>query len=141
MRLEQVYAALPAYFDRNPQAEHLYYSDTGVSPHSLTVRATYTVPANKKAIVSEIYLAVMRYDVATTYLVPAIFVRYTPSGGTARFIASASRHDNKRWEWTKIHLTNVLIMEEGDKLELLTEDGSTGGTCQYHGNVCIYQFG
>jgi len=123
--------ARPAWYDRNPIQQVDYYTGQTVAPHGVTIRCTYTVPAQKKAIVESLQVNLVRRATATTAGVAGAYAMLTPNGGTAEEILDSHIFANTIGDKDGQAQQGALTLLEGDKLDLKTYDGSTGGTVDY----------
>ena len=126
--------------DRKPTQVQLQYSATGVAPHAATQRATYTVPANRKAQITGIKVFAMRLTAAGAVGIVQAYVQYTPSGGTAGILALAQFDTNSVGDKDKDSQPAQHTMSAGDILAIFTADGSTTGTVNYDEYVTIIEF-
>jgi hypothetical protein len=117
---------------------HFAYADA--SPHSPTVRITYTVPAGKKAMVELLSCRVNRVTAATTLGSAQAWWALTPSGGTEKYLLMASLRTNNVGDNREHGIGATLIMLAGDALKGYTCDTSTGGTCDYFLSLKITEF-
>ena len=104
------------------------YSAAGVAPHAATTRWTYTVPANKRAILDIISVFLLRDAAPATAGEALVYVNFTPSGGsTTAFllvgnitaVVGTPQYQSAAAGW---------MLGAGDAIGGLTADGSTGGT-------------
>jgi len=123
--------ARPDWYDRNPAFAGVSYVGTGVAPHALTVRGTYTVPSGKKAFLEASYLNGRRQTVATTVGIVALSLWVTPSGGGAYRLAQITWKDNTVDYFKEETFAALGVLQTGDKVDICTSDASTGGTCEY----------
>lgn len=125
--------------DRNPTVIWKYFGLTGVSPHTLTQRWIYTVPANRRAFIYSLYIFYERATVATTVgrygghfgaddgvTTPAFIQTYTRDN-TVGFIKDAA-------------LSPVGFMESSAHIQFYTTDTSTGGTVDFFGTLMALEF-
>jgi len=113
------------------------YIATGVSPHSGTTRASYTIPSEYRGRVLGIYIRLSRATAASAAGWVHGLVAYTPYGGTQRSVVGQA-HNNNAVGYTLYHNTVCgLMMHPGDVIAIQTADGSTGGTCDYYITVQI----
>ena len=130
----------PTYYDRNPVARQLNYSAGGVVPHGATQRATYTVPAGKRAFCDAFFTSVRRSGAAAPVGVAQVYAQYTPNGGTAGLMGMASLSTNNVNDTTSGSGTGMGIMYAGDVLGIFSSDTSTGGTVDYNIHYKITEF-
>lgn len=140
MRYSNPTAARGAYHDRSAVNVTRSYNALNVAPHGLTVRASYTVPAYHIAMIDLVSLATMRNTVATTPAVYQAFLRYTPSAGSPIDMLQCATAQNSTNVFTTLNLSGAGVLLPGDVIELLTTDGSTGGTVHYNAILKILQF-
>lgn len=133
-------AARPAYFDRNSVPTAFGHATVGAAPHAETIRASYTVPAGKKAWVGTVWL----YEERSTAAAPAAkmwsALKYTPFGGTIRYIDESILATNGVNDIVDRTVTGFEFMASGDKLDLVSADQSTGGTSSPFGTVKYTEF-
>jgi len=135
-----VASSRPDYFDRNPLAKDLGYSAAGIGPHGSTTRATYTVPAGKKAYLEVIAAHIRRQTAAAPVgLVRALFI-YTPFGGSSWYPTLITLATNGVSDAAHGELSGLGLLAAGDLIRLLTEDLSTGGTVEYQGIIKAVEF-
>jgi len=123
--------ARAAWYDRTAASKCDYYYGQGVSPHAVTTRLTYTVPAGKKAMVEVMQVRVRRASAATTVGLAGAYVMLTPSGGVIKEILDTGINDNTVNARDNNALGGTMVLCTGDQLDLKTYDLSTGGTCDY----------
>lgn len=102
------------------------------APHADTVRWTYTVPANRFAIVELLHLKNKRDTAAAPAGSLSNYVGYTVSGGTEQvlintqhFAAAVDAGDSATWG-------SEMRLATGDRLRGRTSDTSTGGASFYY---------
>jgi len=123
--------ARPDWYDRNPAMIWNTYNASGVAPHSLTTRWTYTVPTGKKALLEQAMTYIMRSTAATTLGWASLKIWYQPSGGTNREMVYVDLYDNTVAAKTISHFSFAMVLLAGDVLTGTSADTSTGGTCNY----------
>lgn len=130
------------YYDRNPSPTVLSYIFRAVAPAGSTLRATYTVPTDKKAFLETSQLDVVRSAAATTPSFVAFLLRQTPSGGTAQEIQWAQIQDNHNavGDRNTVFWASSIMLLEGDVLAMTTLDSSTGGAIDYLGIAKVNEF-
>jgi len=120
------------YYDRKAVSIPGEYIGNTVAPHAATVRRTYTCPPDRKAIVELIELEVVRISVAAPVGIAQAYALFTPAAGTpANTVLVARIRTNVAEDMDSGELQTAFSMHEGDRLDLMTIDLSTGGTCQY----------
>jgi len=132
--------ARPDWYDRNPVSRVDYYWGSGVAPHGVTTRLSYTVPSGKKAMVEVLVLKVRRNTAATTLGIARASLILTPSGGAPDNFMDACIVNNTVDVKDGWSIGASLALITGDLLEFTTYDGSTGGTCDYWLSYKITEF-
>lgn len=131
MKTGQPIIGRPAWYDRNPASKADIWTGAGVAPHAATTRKTYTCPAGKKAMVEVLELSVIRETAATTVGTAQAYVTITPSGGSAIVCIAAWIRTNTVADRNDAFLGASMLLFPGDRIDLMTLDLSTGGTCAY----------
>ncbi len=128
------------YFDRTPTQNPLSVSLSNVAPTPDTVRATYTVPAARKALVSSLFVSFVRITSATTPAEVHHRVLFTPSGGGGKITLEVVLQTNNVGDRASEALSPQAVLLAGDLIEFHTFDLSTGGTVSYSGGALITEF-
>lgn len=129
MRLSNIQAmSRPEPSDRNGTAQTIVYGANGVTPHAQTVRASYTVPAGRKAVVEASFCQMYRDNVAAPVNIVTASLYYTKSGGAAQQVLNAFSGNNTLWSGDHVYEGWSLRLFAGDAITLYTSDASTGGT-------------
>lgn len=116
------------WYDRKPISMSAYWDVTN-APHGTTVRRTYTCPKGKIAMVELLQVEVVRMIAAGTVGLASSFVRVTPTGQAIGDIVLAARiPTNVVGDRAEASLGTTFTMVEGDRLDLVTNDFSIGGT-------------
>jgi hypothetical protein len=131
MRTGQPIISRPAWHDRNPIQQLLWYNVNGTAPHSATQRWTYTVPTGKKAMLEALDGLICIVTAATTASRRKIYVRLTKSGGGSADIMNLQILTNSVGDVQTKTLGTSLLMLQGDSLTGYTADESTDGTVDY----------
>lgn len=132
--------ARPAYIDRTPGNATQVYGLTSVAPHAATQRASFTVPANRRAAFEDAFVDVHRQTAAGT---PALFkneVGFTASGGSRGVLAKAAGASNVVDAYVNDKLPATKYLQAGDAVDSTTADASTTGTIEYNGTLAVMQF-
>lgn len=132
--------ARPTYFDRNGVPTAIAMTVNASAPNIETVRASYTVPAGRKAYLSAVWLWVRRMTAAAPAALAYSDLRYTPNGGTNRYMSQAPLATNGVNDFSDRTLTGFDIMSTGDNIQLVQADGSTGGTCEFFSTAKYTEF-
>jgi len=134
------YIARPAWYDRNPVQRADSYLASDLAPHTETTRLTYTVPSGKKAMIEEISGRVLRTAAATTLGRARAKIALTPSGGSMKVLVEAKILKNTVGDTDVQGFPASMTLLAGDRLDLITDDMSTGGTCDFHLSYKITEF-
>jgi hypothetical protein len=132
----------PAYFEssRNPVSRALS-TYTYVAPHASTERATYTVPAGRKAVVET--LSAMLHRAAASTGTWQYFGNWqlTSAAGQQTFLLECRSSDTTANATRIENIGLALVMQAGDRLAFLTADaGSSGGNVEYQGDAKLTEF-
>lgn len=124
--------ARPNYYDRNPEGVLPDFAGSA-SPHALTTRDTYTVPAGRKAYLEYIGLMVRRATAATTPLRFAAIITFFDT------VLNKARNLDEVWSLTNTvgsgdrdSVASSIHLTTGDIITLQTIDESTGGVVTYN---------
>jgi hypothetical protein len=131
MRTGQPIISRPAWHDRNPSQQLLWYTVNGAAPHSAIDRWTYTVPTGKKAMLEALDGLICILTAATTAGRRKIYVRLTKSGGGSADIMNLQISTNGVGDVQTKTLGTSLLMLQGDTITGFTADESVGGTVDY----------
>ena len=126
-------------YDRNATIVGLRYTAL-LSPHGATVRATYTVPAGKKAYIGFCIAYIKRWTAAFPQGFPraSCYVELL-AGGSMNLVESVSPMTAVDVDVNTFGNTGMFALP-GDVITLLTEDNSTNGTVQYLLDAAIATF-
>lgn len=113
---------------------------TNVGPHGATTRWTYTVPANRLALVTVVNINLMRIVAATTLGQATALIEATING-TATTLARVVNY------LTAVQTTSLIgaygqnsLLAASDKLAAVTSDGSVGGQNNYMISAEVIEF-
>ena len=123
------------WYDRNPSTDVLVYSASGVAPHAVTVRATYTVPTGKKAWLSLITQSIFRATAAT--VVGKVTTWIWIAGAPASFLL---HQDNTEAAKEHAITSAVAAVQSGQVVEIRTQDAGEGGTMDYVLSILYTEF-
>jgi hypothetical protein len=127
------------WFDRNPLNKILSAGWTLYSPHGLTSRASYTVPAGKRACILACSLLWYRNSAAAP--VGAAENRLYINDGSNNFpIVINVAIDNTLSNIHSVNLTNIGWLTAGQICAIYTADGSTNGDIYYLGSFTYLEF-
>ncbi len=126
--------------ERNPLTIGLAYLAGGVAPHAATTRFTYTVPASRAAILSDVFFSVMRDAAAAPVgLVSARLVLTTLTSGSP-WLIEVSFIGNTVGDMTQNMLAPALYLRAGETIAAISDDASTGGSARYLLNAALTEF-
>ena len=114
------------WYDRNPVGKEFLYQAPTVAPHALVQRFLYTVPTGKKFFL-ESGLALAIRDAAAG---PADLVTAYLFARDYRCLAAVLL-TNAVGDRAQMNQGRSVIMVDGDRLQGMTGDVSTGGTINY----------
>lgn len=132
--------ARPAYYDRNPITTMVSINLAVVAPHVLTLRASYTVPANKKAWLDSVWLHIVRSNAAAPAGPAEIRCNETTTVVGAQLATYVYHNNNTVGFDVTQNLANGGFLGTGDNIQVFTIDTSTGGSCDYDMAVKATQF-
>ena len=127
--------ARPAYNDRQPIPILANYLASGVAPHAMTVRASYTPPDGYAAFIESIVLQVIRQSAAGVLSYSEAFIYFLPYYGGTYQLLPCTLFNNTVAQYAQQSLTSYGYMAFGDTLQIKTQDTSTGGFCAYSGLI------
>ena len=118
----------------------LTFTGAALAPAASTQRWTFTVPSNKRAILSYAQCWIYRVTAAAPVAEVLDSVKYTPSGGTIRDILVATTLKNAIADEAHAEFGSAFTMQAGDVIAGFTADGGTGGTVTHRVNAQVDQF-
>lgn len=133
---------IPPYFDgtRNPSEVLLTY-DVVLTPHGVTSRATYTVPAGRAAIWEMATTMLHRIAAATALGQCAAIWQYIRADATAINLVETRQQDNTVGAITRDNIPVRVYMGAGDKAQLITLDQGTGtSSVEFIGDAKLVEF-
>jgi len=141
VRISATFLARPEYYDRNPISRVLSGYYAAQSPHAFTERWSYTVPAGRKALVSELQLYFYRRTAATTVgLVYAyIQVNFVSGGGWVAVLVQEMVTNNVG-DKDHAEVGLLLFLSAGDVIRGADADGSTGGTVSFGESATLTEY-
>lgn len=130
MQLGQAQVVRSNWYDRSPSPIAEYFSVTD-SGHGKTLRASYTVPADRVAHISQIHATVWRSTVASA--VNNVFSHYEidNESGILQATNRLYQYGNAVGDTEHRVWTPDMLLPEGWTVELFTQDQSTGGDMWY----------
>ena len=131
MRISNVRASRPDWYDRNPAGVAESYLASAVVPHALTERWIYTIPTGKKAAIQILYLNLIKDSTATVGGLHTLDVAYTPSGGVELTIFYVAGILIAAGERQNAGVGATMVLLAGDLIRSRTQDLSIGGSNIY----------
>lgn len=116
-----------AYYDRNPTDVFNFTSQNALAPHALTNRWTYTVPAGRKAYLSNAFTIIHIVTAATTAGQRSARIT-TPS---VTFFLNRSVYANAVDTVDQANNGGTVLLLAGDASSGADVDVSTGGTVDF----------
>lgn len=110
------------------------------APHANTVRATYTVPANRVALLMYAQCSLLRDGATATPARASAVCVYTPNGKVAQNIVAVRMLTGNLGDKADVVFPGRLIMRTGDTLTINDADLSVGGTIQINEDVGLVEF-
>jgi len=133
-------SARAQYYDRSAEGFILGYGGSGVGPHGTTVRGSYTVPANRKTLVSSISMELFRESTTAANARYQARVKYTPFGGVASNLMLMKSY-NRLINFVLFgSISPSFVMYPGDVISIDTIDESAAGTVDYQSYCILTEF-
>jgi len=109
------------------------YISPALGPHALTLRATYTVPATRKAMIEVLTVWLERATVAAPLDVYRAFWRITRAtdGDQTDVIQVIERVSNVAGDTRHAEIGANFMLNPNDSIQGYTSDASTGGSAYY----------
>jgi hypothetical protein len=131
MRIQNVRASRPDWYDRNPVMVGNIYGGDALAPHALTTRFTYTVPTGKKCYLEYGQLKVTRDGATATPVKAGCDFPITAGISTTPILGIASIISGTLGATDNQTLGAAIILVAAFAFTGSTFDTSTGGTCGY----------
>jgi hypothetical protein len=138
MRVNYPSRASSLPIDRDPNPIIAFYNQTGIAPHSDTLRCTIAVPSGRLFELDGVYVQMVRNEVATTPGRFDVSVLLRPTGGTGYYVFRWTETFADLFDGIRFHIPGPLYLPEGAVLELYTADYSTGGSSAI--TACMYGY-
>lgn len=132
--------ARPNYYDRNPATNITTVAVGGITPHGSTVRASYTVPADKKAYLDSLWASMIRDGVTGSPGSTVMLIGYVPIGGSVGYLMQLFMNNGTLWTQVSDVVPAFGYMGPGDHFNVSTTDASSGGTFQFNAGVKRTEF-
>lgn len=128
------------WYDRNPTDISQAAVFLGVAPHLQVNRWLYTVPLGRKCFVEFLDLKISRATAAGAAGTPRCYFILNGALASAAFLSYCWILTNTVGEKDDVAIGQAMLLFEGETLEFDTIDDSTGGTCNYIGNLKATEF-
>ena len=125
---------------RNGSWKSIYYTGTNVGPHDSTTRATYTVPAGKKALVLNVSILMQRATAPTTPNFFSAVVSHTPNEGSSAWLGVTRSISGSVGGGDADRKYMCYPLNTYDMVTIVTRDVSSGGTVDYYIHVSIWEY-
>lgn len=125
--------------DRNPIFPHKAFNAEISEPDATTQRFTYTVPANRRAIVHDIWTYIQRTDTNASIAVAGIYVQVVHNTVSYQLIYNML-YDNNIGARAPLSVNPEFVMEAGDQLNAYTVSDGDGGkiVCSLSATITEY---
>lgn len=140
MRLAHLQSSRPPWYDRNSVTYAFSGTALNAAPHGTTSRATYTVPANRKAMLEFTTNYIQRVTAAAPNGTIGAFVNLLPATGGGIFAMQNFLISNTVLQIVTENSEQQAVMIEGDYLSITDYDDSTGGTATIATSVKITEY-
>ncbi len=133
--------ARPDYYDRNAADVSLNWASGGTGPHTATVRAAYTVPAGKKALVEAAVCYLQRLTAQTVIGNVALMVGvYSAAGAFLYNVVALPSYTTAAYQPPITeHQPRIGILFAGQILKIISSDLGTNGTVAYDASAKIVE--
>lgn len=127
------------YYGRNATYLNGGYGAFAVAPHADTQRFLYTVPANRRAVITSASIHIIRITAAAPL---GYAVMYIPANihSVTVYVAVAEINSNGVGDKGQDEIGGLVWLTAGDTAEIRTSDSSTGGTISYRGSFTLVEF-
>jgi hypothetical protein len=126
------------WYDRNALSKHAHLDASG-APHAATLRLTYVVPKDRKAMLELVQLSIKRLTAAATESDILAYLIITTNGESSRILTSRIVTNNVG-DSEKCEVGGTIMLNFGDRIDIYTFDGSTGGTIRYFLSYKVTEF-
>ena len=140
MRLAHLQSSRPPWYDRNSVTYAFSGTALNAAPHGTTIRATYTVPANRKAMMEFTTNYIQRITAAAPNGTIAAFVTMLPATGGGIYAMQNFLVSNTALQIVTENSEQQAVMVTGDYFDISDYDDSTGGTATIATSVKITEF-
>jgi len=126
-------------FGANPLVIHLF--DTGqAAAHGFTLRASYLVPPNRRAVLSGVHFQAEWYIVPAPLAVSTLRLQYQPNGGVDSTLFTLTTITSIIGDWRDMQLNTNMPLNAGDFLRFTTIFGGGVGNGYWSGNFAIVEY-
>lgn len=115
------------WYDRNPTSENMWYNSAN-SPFAPTMIDSYTVPANRRAIVELMDVTVRRVTAASSLGPASGYFQLKPGGGAAEVMLIRYLENNTVGEQVSGTAAGSILLNPGDVFEMWATHLGTGGS-------------
>lgn len=128
------------YHDRNPLTVYRTYDAAGVVPHAEASFGSYVIPANRRALLQEFSVSILRDGAANAQgeVWARLFV--IPAAGGTYGVAHWRMMGIALWNYSQVVTPFNLLFQPGDIILHTTLDGCTGGTLAWKVSVRYTEF-
>jgi len=127
------------WYDRNPKIIAAHIEDLDIAPHAYSVVKSYTVPANRAAMLEHISLVVTRSVAAGTVGRARAAGNITVDGVTTIFM-KAILFKNQVGDQSSEQMGTSVMLLAGNTITIGRGDSSTGGKCDYNCSYKLTEF-
>ena len=128
------------YYDRNATDVSINYFNAALAPAGATTRASYTVPANRAARLEGAMALVRRITAAAPVGLYAGQVQLQPGGAGNDDVAASFNIGNAIDNGYAVNAGDAGHLVAADKIALITQDASTGGTVLFDLTAKLTEF-
>ena len=128
------------FYDRNASYSGITYESINIAPHPLTVDAIYTVPANKRALITTVSMYWKRLTAAGTPGLVKISAFFDWTSNTG-FIAHLGTMKNAVNDLEIVNFPCEIWMSADMSLQLQSEILGVGGTSEIIVSATYIEFG
>lgn len=139
MQLGQAQVVRSNWYDRGLTMKE-YASTLSPAVAGFTVRESYTVPANRAAIVTMLPISLRRNIASAPVGLYSSYYGITPVGDAISYFGKAASVKNGVDDLTEHPINTRIRMVAGDKLDWITADNSTGGSVTFTGGFIVNEY-
>ncbi len=128
------------WYDRNPLDVSINWTLNGAIPHVNTLRASYTVPANRSAFLTGINGEMRRITPATGTGYHRMQYKIDPVAGGLRAFLQLTGRGEAEDDGVFLMLSPQMILVAGDTVTIYSTDTSPDGVVAYEASFVISEF-